>query len=93
MAASYSTIGLSSLIATLLSFVILWQLEQRQILVENKWTRSLFIILLMIGLGTFCASILNLPSTEYFNITFSAFLGATIITVRQKVKNDKDEKN
>lgn len=92
MAASYTTIGLSSLVSTLLSFMILWQLELRQVLVQNKWVRSLLIISLMISLGAFCAAILNLPS-EYFNMMFSAFLGATIITIRQKVKNDKDEKN
>jgi len=92
MTASYTTIGLSSLVSTLLSFMILWQLELKQILVQNKWVRALLIILLMISLGAFCASLLDLPS-EYFNITFSAFLGAAIITIRQKVKNYKDEKN
>lgn len=92
MAASYTTIGLSSLVSTLLSFMILWQLELRQVLVQNKWIRSMLIILLMISLGALCTSILNLRS-EYFNIMFSAFLGAAIITIRQKVKNDKDEKN
>ena len=92
MTASYTTIGLSSLVSTLLSFMILWQLELKQILVQNKWVRALLIILLMISLGAFCASLLDLPS-EYFNITFSVFLGAAIITIRQKVKNYKDEKN
>lgn len=92
MMASYTTIGLSSLISTLLSFMILWQFELKQILVQNKWVRALLIILLMISLGVFCAFLLDLPS-EYFNITFSAFLGAAIITIRQKVKNYKDEKN
>jgi hypothetical protein len=53
---------------------------------------ALLIILLMISLGAFCAFLFNLPS-EYFNIMFSAFLGAAIITIRQKVKNYKDEKN
>ena len=92
MMASYTTIGLSSLLSTLLSFMILWQFELKQILVQNKWVRALLIILLMISLGAFCAFLFNLPS-EYFNIMFSAFLGAAIITIRQKVKNYKDEKN
>jgi len=92
MMASYTTIGLSSLLSTLLSFMILWQFELKQILVQNKWVRALLIILLMISLGAFCAFLLNLPS-EYFNIMFSAFIGAAIITIRQKVKNYKDEKN
>jgi membrane-bound ClpP family serine protease len=92
MAASYTTIGLSSLLSTILSFMILWQFELKQILVQNKWVRTLLVILLMVSLGAFCTSIFNLPS-ECFNITFSAFLGAAIITIRQKVKNYKDEKN
>ncbi|MGY5252662.1 hypothetical protein [Sphingobacterium spiritivorum] len=92
MRASYTTIGLSSLLSTLFSFIILWQFESRQILVQNKLIRSLLVVFLMISLGIFCTSLLNLPS-ECFNITFSAFLGAVILTTRQHMKNYKDEKN
>jgi len=92
MLASYTTIGLSSLLSTILSFILLWQFDSRQILVQSKWIRSLLTILLMISLGILCTSILELPS-ERFNITFSAFLGAAILTIRQQVKNYKDEKN
>src|SRR5215217_2431774 len=91
MAASYTTIGLSSLSSTIFSFIILWQFEARQIFTQSKWIRSLLIILLMISLGMLCASIFKLQS-ERFNITFSAFLGAAILTIRQHVKNYKDEK-
>lgn len=91
MIASYTTIGLSSLLSTILSFIILWQFESRQIFVQKKWMGSLLIILLMIGLGTLCTSIFELQS-ERFNITFSAFLGAAILTIRQHIKNYKDEK-
>lgn len=91
MMASYTTIGLSSLLSTIFSFIILWQFESRKILMQNKLTRSLLIILLMISLGMTCISILNIPS-ERFNIIFSAFLGAAILTIRQQVKNYKDEK-
>ncbi len=92
MSASYTTIGLSSLVSTVLSFLLLWQFELKQILVSNKLIRSLLIIGLMVSLGAFFTSILNLPS-EAFNIVFSAFLGAAIITIRQKVNNYRDEKN
>ena len=92
MAASYSTIGLSSLISTILSFIILWQLSMKRILVRNKTIRSLLIILLMMALGLVFTFVTNLPS-ERFNITFSAFLGATIITVRQQIKDYRYEKN
>lgn len=91
MMASYTTIGLSSLLSTIFSFIILWQFESRKILMQNKLTRSLLIILLMISLGMTCTSILNIPS-ERFNIIFSAFLGAAILTIRQQVKKYKDEK-
>ncbi|WP_232279311.1 hypothetical protein [Myroides odoratimimus] len=84
MNASYSTIGLPSLLATILSFFILWQFECRQILVHSKALRALLIIPFMVGLGALSAYVLHLPS-EYFNIMLSAFIGATIITIRQKL--------
>lgn len=90
--ASYTTIGISSLVSTLLSFAILWQLELKQILVEQKLLRSLLIIMLMMSLGVLVTWIFQLQS-QYFNITFSAFLGATILTVRQPVKIYKNERN
>lgn len=90
--ASYTTIGISSLLSTLLSFGILWQLELRQILVQQKLVRSLLIILLMMSLGMLTAWIFQLQS-EYFNITFSAFLGATILTIRQPLMIYRDERN
>jgi len=92
MIASYTTIGLSSLLSTILSFIILWQFESRQLFERNKWIRSLLTILLVIGLGMLCISIFKLQS-ERFNIIVSAFLGATILTIRQHLKNYKDEKN
>ncbi|MCW2259839.1 MULTISPECIES: hypothetical protein [Sphingobacterium] len=91
MMASYTTIGLSSLLSTILSFIILWQFELRQIFVRKKWVGSLLIILLMIGLGMLCTSLFKLQS-ERFNIITSAFLGATILTIRQHIKNYKNEK-
>lgn len=89
MIASYTTIGLSSLLSTICSYMILWQFESRQIMVQNKMIRSMLIILLMISMGTCCTFILQLQS-ERFNIIFSAFLGATILTIRQKVKYEKN---
>lgn len=91
MVASYSSIGLSSLLSTLFSFMLLWQFELRQILVQNKLIKSLLIIILMISLGTFCVSLFEWQS-ERFNITLSAFLGAAIVTIRYMVieKRDKD---
>ena len=91
MTASYTTIGLSSLLSTIFSFIIIWQFELRQILVQNKLTRSLLIIVLMISLGLFCTYLFNLQS-ERFNITFSAFLGAAILTIRQQVKSYENDK-
>ncbi|WP_342327464.1 hypothetical protein [Pedobacter sp. FW305-3-2-15-E-R2A2] len=90
--ASYTTIGISSLLSTLLSFLILWQLELKQILVAQKLLRSLVIILLMMSLGVLITWTLQLQS-EYFNITFSAFLGATILTIRQPIKIYRNERN
>lgn len=90
MVASYSSIGLSSLVSTLFSFILLWQLELRQILIYNRLVRSLLIILLMVSLGTVCISLFQLQS-ERFNITFSAFLGAAIVTIRYMVIKNKNE--
>lgn len=92
MMASFRTIGLSSLCATIGSFMILWQFDSRQILVQNKTIRSLFIILIMVGLGLLCTFLFQLQS-EGFNILFSAFLGAAILTISQQLKDDKHEKN
>ncbi|SHE77221.1 hypothetical protein [Pedobacter caeni] len=92
MTASYTTIGLSSLVSTILSFIILWQFESRKILNHHRLIRSLLIILFMISLGMMCTTIFSLQS-ERFNIIFSVFLGAAIITIRQEIKNYKDEKN
>lgn len=92
LAASYTTIGFSSLIATLLSLCILWQFEYRQILIHSKALRALLLIPLMVGLGALSAYVLNLPS-EYFNIMVSAFIGTTIITLRQKLIIYTYEKN
>nr|WP_121272868.1 hypothetical protein [Pedobacter schmidteae] len=88
MAASYTTIGLSSLLSTIFSFIILWQCESRLILVQNKLTRSVLIILVMMSLGMLCTSIHKLQS-ERINITFSAFLGAAILMIRYQIKNTK----
>lgn len=85
MSASYTSIGLSSLLSTVISFMILWQFESRQILAQNKLLRSVLIVMLMISLGMACSTLLNLQS-ERFNITFSAFLGAAILTIRQQIK-------
>lgn len=92
MAASYSTIGLSSLLSTILSFILLWQCERRQILVHNKLVRSIVVVITMMGLGVLCAFLFHLES-ECFNIVLSAFIGATILSVRQKVILYQDEKN
>lgn len=92
MMASYTTIGLSSMLSTIFSFIILWQFESRKIFAQNKWKRSLLIILLMIGLGMLCTSIFKLQS-ERFNIIVSSLLGATILTIGHHLKNYKDEKN
>ncbi|MCW3466178.1 hypothetical protein [Chitinophaga nivalis] len=92
MQASYTTIGLSSLLATICSFILLWQCDARGLFVQNQSIRSSLIILLMMGMGLLCTYLLQLPS-ERFNIIFSAFLGAAIVTIRQQVKNNKDEKN
>lgn len=84
MAASYSIIGLSSLLSTLCSFTLLWQLELRRILVKNKLVRSLLIIVMIMGLGTLCVWLFNWHH-ERFNILFSTFLGAAIFIIRDLV--------
>lgn len=91
MQASYSTIGLSSLFSTILSLIMLWQFDSKGILMKSKLIISLLVILIMVGLGILCAAILQLPS-ERFNIVFSAFLGAAIVTVRHYVKKTANEK-
>lgn len=90
--ASYTTIGISSLLSTLLSFAILWQLELKQILIQQKLLRSLLIVLLMMSLAVLITWMLQLQS-QYFNITFSAFLGAAITTIRQPLSIYKNERN
>jgi len=91
-AASYTTIGFSSLIATLLSLCILWQFEYRQILLHSSALRALLLIPLMVGLSALSMYVLNLPS-EYFNSMLSAFIGTTIVVLRQKLTLYTYEKN
>lgn len=84
MTASYSSIGLSSLLSTLCSFILLWRFESQRILVRNKLIRSLVIIVLMMGLGILCIWLFNWQH-ERFNILLSIFLGATILIIRDLV--------
>ncbi|REC59363.1 hypothetical protein DRF65_26435 [Chryseobacterium pennae] len=84
MTASYSSIGLSSLLSTLCSFTLLWQLESKRILVRNKLIRSLLIIVLIMGLATLGIWLFNWHH-ERFNILFSTFLGAAILIIRDLV--------
>lgn len=92
MMASFTTIGLSSLCATIGSFMMLWQFDSRQIFVQNKTIRSLLIIGFMMSLARLCTFLFQLQS-EGFNILFSAFLGAAILTIREQLKKGKDENN
>ncbi len=78
MQASYSTIAIPSLLATLLCFVLLWQFQKRNILALNKFVMTFFLCLLVVLLSLFTIYIFQLQAATW-NIVVSALIG-TVIT-------------
>jgi hypothetical protein len=84
MRASYSTIALPSLITSLLTYIVLWQMEKRQIFPNNKLVRALLMLLLMFPLGFIAMIIFGLQS-DAINILPSVFLGAILTSLTQSM--------
>ncbi|WP_316823906.1 hypothetical protein [Pedobacter miscanthi] len=90
--ASYTSIGLSSLSATVLSFIVLWQLDGRKIMIHARAVRTILIILFMVGLALLLTIIPQIKS-ERLNISVSAFIGTTVFMVRKHFKNYSNAEN
>lgn len=88
MQASYTTIAIPSLIAALLSYILLWGMEKLQFFPENKFTRTILLVIVMICMALITIELAYLKP-ETFNILFSTILGTTITTWRQPISKIK----
>jgi H+/Cl- antiporter ClcA len=84
MSASYTTIAIPSLIASLLTYFLLWRMEVAQNFPSNKIVRTLIMAVTMVTLG-FLAILAFGLQTDTLNIIPSCFLGAVITTLTQKM--------
>lgn len=83
--ASYSTIALPSLIATIICFLLLAQFQKRQIFLFSRLTTAILLGFLMLGLSGIIVSLFGLQS-EALTICFSAFIGAAIVSFTTPAK-------
>lgn len=81
---SYSYIALTSLIAAIVTYLLLWICEVQQTFPSNKIIRTLCVSLIMLSLGISIAILLKL-NDQLFNIGLSSFLGAAITTWNQPI--------
>jgi len=86
MHASYSTIALPSLLATMFCFALLSLFQKRQIFLFNRPTMTFILGLLVVLLATIITSIFQLE-TVIWNIVPSAFIGAAIVTMTKPLVN------
>lgn len=83
--ASYSTIALASLLATVACFTLLWQLQKRQLFLVNRFIMTLILVLLMVFLSL--GIIYGLRLEKYiWDILPSVIIGSAIVTLTQPLK-------
>lgn len=85
--ASYTTISLSSLLATIVCFGLLGLFQSKQILLYNKYIVSLGLCLLMVIVSFSIINIFNLHNA-YWNIIPSAIIGAVIIALTKPLQKN-----
>ncbi len=90
MRASYSTIATPSLIASLLTFILLWRMEAAQKFPANKIVRALFMVIATVTLGFMAILCFGLQENA-FDILSSSFLGAVITTLTQPMTKLKSK--
>ena len=86
--ASYSSIALSSLIATILSFIILSQFQKRQVLLFNRFKMTAILGLSMVIVAVLVVIFLGLQSSAS-NIVPSVFIGAAIVALTNPLKKNE----
>ncbi|OJJ20175.1 hypothetical protein BKI52_17025 [marine bacterium AO1-C] len=93
MKASYSTIALPSLIATIISFVLLWQFQKQQVLLINRFLLAFMMGMGMSVLALFYVLLFNMQAYK-FDIIPSAFIGGAIVALTNRIgKVDNHLKN
>lgn len=90
MQASYTTIAVSSLLSSLLTFILLWRMEVTQKYPSNKIVRTLLMAFIMVSLGILTIYAFGLQ-TEALNILPSTFLGAVVTTLTQTMTKLKSK--
>ncbi|WP_112377876.1 hypothetical protein [Flagellimonas maritima] len=78
--ASYTTIAMPSLFATVICFILLWQFQERQIFIINRIVMALVLGITMVLLALGVIYIFKWE-TGIWNILISSFLGAAIVAM------------
>lgn len=85
MQASYSSIAFPSLIATIISFGLLWQFQKRQVFIYNRFMLTFILGSVMVVLATIIIEIFNIQ-IGIWNIILSAFIGTAIVVMTKPLK-------
>jgi len=87
--ASYTTIGLSSLTATIICFVILAVFQKRQVLIINRFKMMFLLGFVIVTLASVIVFLFNLQDS-IFDIAPSAFIGTAIVSLTNPLKKLED---
>lgn len=85
MKASFVTIAIPSLVATIITYLLLWQMEVQQKQLYKKYVRVLFMTMLMVVLAIMVIQLFNLKNFM-FDILVSTVLGTVITTWKLPIK-------
>ncbi len=89
MASSFVSIALPSLVATIVTYVILWQMEVQEKGMKNKYIKTSIILGITIGIA-FAIILLFHWQRFIFDIIFSTMLGTVITAWRLPVKQNEN---
>ncbi|CAL2101882.1 conserved membrane protein of unknown function [Tenacibaculum sp. 190130A14a] len=85
MKASFISIAIPSLVATIITYVLLWQMKVWQKFPSKKYTRVLFMTLLLLGIAILVIQLFSLNNIV-FDILLSTVLGTVITTLKLPLK-------
>jgi magnesium-transporting ATPase (P-type) len=88
MQASYTTIAITSLLATIICYTLLWIMQKLQFFPANKFIRTLILTLIIVCIALIIINFTALKS-EAFNILVSSILGSSITTWKQPISKTK----
>jgi len=83
--ASYGSIALPSLLATVLCFGLLWQFQKRQLFLINRFAMTLILGLTMVAIAI-CIVIFFQLQKDFWYIVPSAFIGTAIVALTKPLK-------